>query len=148
VFEEKNLAEKTVYRQVAELLPAYFATRPLIPLAGSNPVTLLDLLRRLLCLAAFAPGAIALIRLLWKPCWRKPGPLAALGGEILHEEELLSGCSSSSGEGRRGKQQWPAQAPFRGANVRDPATNMRVQSDMAWMPPVLIAKSTYVWLRN
>ena len=34
LFEDKTLAEKTVYRQVTQQLPDYFATRPLIPLAG------------------------------------------------------------------------------------------------------------------
>ena len=34
LFEDKTLAEKTVYRQVTQQLPEYFATRPLIPLPG------------------------------------------------------------------------------------------------------------------
>ena len=34
LFEEKALAEKTVYRQVTQQLPQYFATRPLVPLGG------------------------------------------------------------------------------------------------------------------
>ena len=34
LFEEKSLAEKTVYRQVTQELPDYFATRPLIPMRG------------------------------------------------------------------------------------------------------------------
>ena len=45
LFEEKTLAEKTVYRQVTQDLPSYFATRPLIPLPNAKPVNLLDLLR-------------------------------------------------------------------------------------------------------
>ena len=45
LFEDKTLAEKTVYRQVTQQLPDYFATRPLIPLPDSKPVSLLDLLR-------------------------------------------------------------------------------------------------------
>ena len=37
LFEEKSLAEKTVYHQVAQQFPEYFATRPLIPLPGAIP---------------------------------------------------------------------------------------------------------------
>ena len=45
LFEEKTLAEKTVYRQVTQQMPDYFATRPLIPVADAKPISLLDLLR-------------------------------------------------------------------------------------------------------
>jgi hypothetical protein len=37
LFEDKTLAEKTVYRQVTQQLPDYFATRPLIPLPAPSP---------------------------------------------------------------------------------------------------------------
>ena len=36
LFEDKPLAEKTVYRQVTQDLPQYFATRPLIPVEGAK----------------------------------------------------------------------------------------------------------------
>ena len=152
LFKEKNLAEKTVYRQVAELLPAYFATRPLIPLAGSNPVTLLDLLR---APALASPRSLreqlALIRLLWKPLLDESlDRLLLLGGEILHEEELAIWMQfHPPGEGRRGKQQWPAPSgPSEVPTFGDPAHEYeKFSPDMAWMPTaVLIAKSTYVWL--
>ena len=45
LFADAPLAEKTVYRQVTEQLPEYFATRPLIPLPDAKPVNLLELLR-------------------------------------------------------------------------------------------------------
>ena len=44
LFEDKALAEKTVYRQVTKELPEYFATRPLVPIEGAA-ISLLDLLR-------------------------------------------------------------------------------------------------------
>ncbi len=66
LFEEKTLAEKTVYQQVTKELPTYFATRPLIPVEGAR-VNLLELLR---APAAGAPKSLseqlALIRKLWK----------------------------------------------------------------------------------
>jgi hypothetical protein len=45
LFEEKTLAERTVYREVTEQLPEYFQTRPLIPLPDAQAVNLLELLR-------------------------------------------------------------------------------------------------------
>jgi hypothetical protein len=68
LFADKSLAEKTVYRQVTAQLPDYFASRPLIPLAGAKPISLLDLLR---APALGSPRSLAdqlvLIRKLWKP---------------------------------------------------------------------------------
>jgi hypothetical protein len=90
LFAEKTLAEKTVYRQVTKQLPEYFATRPLVPLADSKPVSLLELLR---APAVGSPRSLsdqlALIRRLWKPLLGDSlERLLLLAGEILHEEEL------------------------------------------------------------
>jgi glycosidase len=157
LFEEKRLAEKTVYRKVTRHLPEYFATRPLIPLPNAKPMNLLELLR---APAVVAPGSLsdqlALIRRLWKPligdCLEH---LLAIATEILHEEELAIWMQfnppDEAARRRReaGKQQWPgvvatAQVPEFG----DPAHEYETFSpDQAWMPTaVLIAKSTYVWL--
>jgi hypothetical protein len=56
LFEDSTLAEKTAYRRVAEQFPTYFATRPLIPIAGAAPVNLFDLLR---APAVTAPGSLS-----------------------------------------------------------------------------------------
>ncbi|MGH9560864.1 MAG: alpha-amylase family glycosyl hydrolase, partial [Terracidiphilus sp.] len=45
LFDDSTLAEKTVYPKVTARLPEYFASRPLIPVAGAKSVSLLDLLR-------------------------------------------------------------------------------------------------------
>ena len=45
LFEERKIAEKTVYREVTQRMPEYFASRPLIPLPDAKPMSLLDLLR-------------------------------------------------------------------------------------------------------
>ncbi len=59
LFAEKTLAEKTVYRQVTQQLPEYFASRPLVPLADSKPVSLLELLRAP-AVVSLAPSATSL----------------------------------------------------------------------------------------
>ena len=157
LFEEKRLAEKTVYRKVTRHLPEYFATRPLIPLPNAKPMNLLELLR---APAVVAPRSLsdqlALIRRLWKPLIGDSlEHLLAIATEILHEEELAIWMQfnppDETARRRReaGKQQWPgvvasAQVPEFG----DPAHEYeKFSPDQAWMPTaVLIAKSTYVWL--
>jgi glycosidase len=161
LFEEKTLAEKTVYRQVTQQLPDYFATRPLIPLEGSKPVNLLDLLR---APAVSSPGSLseqlALIRRLWKPLLGDSLERHLLiAGEILHEEELAiwmqfnppAAQAAEAARRRResGQQQWPSVVSHSEVPVfGDPAHEYeKFSPDTAWMPnTVLIAKSTYVWL--
>jgi glycosidase len=152
LFADKALAEKTVYRQVTEDLPAYFATRPSIPLPGSEPVSLLELLR---APALASPRSLreqlALIRSLWKPLLGESlERLLELASEILHEEELAIWMQFNPPSARR-HQQWPSPAgpsevPTFG--IGDPAHEYeKFSADTAWMPStVLIAKSTYVWL--
>jgi glycosidase len=161
LFEEKTLAEKTVYRQVTRQLPEYFATRPLIALAGAKPMNLLDLLR---APAVGSPTSLidqlALIRKLWKPLLGDSlERFLLIAGEILHEEELAiwmqfnppSAQAEAAARHREktGQQQWPSivshsEVPTFG----DPAREYeKFSPDTAWMPTaVLIAKSTYVWL--
>jgi glycosidase len=165
LFEEKPLAEKTVYRQFTKQLPEYFATRPLVELGDSGPVSLLDLLR---APAVGSPKSLseqlALIRKLWKPLLGDQlERFLLIAGEILREEELAiwmqfnpaaaqthaAALAAAERRRQRGEQQWPSvvsesQVPVFG----DPAHEYeRFSPDVAWMPStVLIAKSTYVWL--
>jgi glycosidase len=165
LFEEKTLAEKTVYRQVTRQFPDYFATRPLIPLAGAKAVNLLELLR---APAAGSPRSLseqlALIRKMWKPLLGESlEHLLAIATEILHEEELAiwmqfnppaaqaRAAAEAAAERRRlsGQQHWPSITSHSDVPVfGDPAHEYESFSpDTAWMPnTVLIAKSTYVWL--
>src|SRR5580704_3180576 len=90
LFDDRPLAEKTVYRAVTAQMPEYFATRPLIPLAGAKPVSLLDLLR---APVSGAPSSLSdqleLIRRLWKPVLGDSlERFLLMAGEILREEEL------------------------------------------------------------
>ena len=165
LFEDKTLAEKTVYRQVTQQLPDYFATRPLIPVPDAQPVNLLDLLR---APAVGAPNSLReqldLIRKLWRPLLGNSlERFLVVASEILHEEELAiwmqfnppavqARAAAEAAAQRRqesGQQQWPsvvnhAEVPVFG----DPAHEYeKFSPDTAWMPnTVLIAKSTYVWL--
>jgi glycosidase len=161
LFEDRSLAEKTVYRKVTAQMPEYFATRPLIPLPDAKPVSLLDLLQ---APAAGSPASLSeqldLIRRLWKPLLGDSlERFLLMAGEILREEELAiwmqfnppAARAREAAERRRktGQQQWlsdvsHAEVPVFG----DPAHEYeKFSPDTAWMPgAVLIAKSTYVWL--
>ncbi|HVC45947.1 MAG TPA: alpha-amylase family glycosyl hydrolase [Terracidiphilus sp.] len=165
LFNETELAEKTVYRQVTRELPDYFATRPLVPLEGASKVSLLDLLR---APSSGAPGSLseqlALIRRLWRPLLGDSmDRFLLIAGEILREEELAiwmrfntpaaqaREAAEAAARRRRehGEQQWPSIAGHSDVPVfGDPANEYeKFSPDTAWMPnTVLIAKSTYVWL--
>ncbi|KAA6465174.1 alpha-amylase [Acidobacteria bacterium AB60] len=167
LFEDKPLAEKTVYRQVTQQLPEYFATRPLIPLPNAEAVNLLDLLRRP---ATAAPNSLRdqleLLRSLWKPLLGDAlERFLLIAGEILHEEELAIWMQFNPEAARtraaaeeaarrrreRGEQQWPALASTAEViTFGDPQHEYeKFSPDTAWMPTtVMIAKSTYVWLHQ
>src|ERR1035438_6174575 len=157
LFEEKTLAEKTVYRQVTQQMPDYFDTRPLIPVPDAKPMNLLSLLR---APALGAPRSLAdqlaLILRLWKPLLGDSMErFLQIAGEILHEEELAIWMqfnppdASAARRWESGRQQWPgmvstAEVPVFG----DPAHEYeKFSADTAWMPTtVLIAQSTYLSL--
>jgi glycosidase len=165
LFEEKPLAEKTVYKQLTQQLPEYFATRPLVPMGDSGPVSLLDLLR---APAMGSPKSLAdqlaLIRRLWKPLLGEAlDRYLLVAGEILREEELAiwmqfnpdaarthaAALAAAERRRQRGEQQWPSLVSRSDVpTFGDPANEYeRFSADTAWMPStVLIAKSTYVWL--
>jgi glycosidase len=151
LFEDKTLAEKTVYLQVTEHLPGYFATRPLVPMEDSGPVTLLELLR---APALRSPRSLseqlALIRRLWRPMLGdRLERFLLMAGEILREEELAIWMQFNPPGTRRGPQQWPSVVSHSEVPVfGDPAHEYeRFSQDTAWMPnAVLIAKSTWVWM--
>src|SRR5579863_4240800 len=124
LFEEKPLAEKTVYKQVTRQLPEYFATRPLVPMGEGGPVSLLDLLR---APAVGSPKSLAeqlaLIRKLWKPLLGDQlDRFLLIAGEILREEELAiwmqynpaaaqthaAALAAAERRRQRGEQQWPS----------------------------------------
>jgi len=165
LFAEKPLAEQTVYRQVTQQLPEYFATRPLIPMPGAKSMNLVELLR---APATASPKSLReqldLVRQLWKPLLGDAlDRFLQIAGEILHEEELAiwmqfntpaaraRAAAEEAARRRReaGMQQWPSIASTADVPVfGDPAHEYeKFSPDTAWMPTtVMIAKSTYVWL--
>jgi glycosidase len=173
LFDDKKLAEQTAYRRVAQSLPAYFATRPLIPVEGAKAVNLYDLLR---APAEAAPGSLSeqltVIRAKWKLLLGESlDRFLLIAGEILREEELAiwmrfnppdaeSEAAARAAAARaaeeaarlrreRGTQQWPGMSSTSEVPVfGDPSHEYeKFSADVAWMPTaVLIAKSTYVWL--
>jgi len=152
-FDEKELAEKTVYRQVTGTLEEYFASRPLVPVAAAKPMSLLELLR---APALAAPKSLAeqlqLIRKLWKPLLGDSiDRLLERAAEILHEEELAIWMRFHPHADEAGKNRQHPGGPVATAEVPtfgDSANEYeKFSQDTAWMPTVvMIAKSTYVWL--
>jgi glycosidase len=172
LFEDSDLVEKTAYRRVAQQFPAYFATRPLVPVEGAKPVNLYDLLR---APAVSAPGSLSeqlsVIRRQWKSLLGEGlERFLLIAGDILHEEELAiwmrfhppnpeseaaarAAAARAAEEAARrresGTQQWPGMASHSDVPVfGDPAHEYeKFSADLDWMPTaVLVAKSTYVWL--
>jgi glycosidase len=167
LFEDKPLAEKTVYRQVTQQLPDYFSTRPLIPIPNAGPMNLLDLLRKP---ATSAPNSLRdqleLLRNLWRPLLGDAlERILLIADEILREEELAiwmqfnpdaartRAAAEEAARRRResGEQQWPSIASTAEViTFGDPHHEYeKFSPDTAWMPTtVMIAKSTYVWLHQ
>jgi glycosidase len=165
LFEDKPLAERTVYKQVTQQLPEYFAKRPLVPIPGATAVSLLELL------SAPAKGAprslkdqLELLRKLWTPLLGDAMErFLMIAGEILREEELAIWMQFNPDAARtraeaaeaarlrreRGEQQWPTVASTAEViTFGDSAHEYeKFSPDTAWMPTtVMMAKSTWVWL--
>jgi len=157
LFEDRTLAEKTVYRQVTQRMPEYFASRPLIPLPDAKPMSLLDLLR---APAVGSPDSLsdqlALIQKLWKPLIGDSlERLLEMAAAILREEELAiwTQFNPPDAHAAEGARRHGHKSPFADGHSEvpvfgDPANEYeKFSADTAWMPnTVLIAKSTYVWL--
>jgi len=110
LFDDRTLQEKTVYEKVTAQMPEYFASRPLIPLPGAKPVSLLDLLR---APALRSPKSLAdqleIIRQLWKPLIGDAlERFLLMATEVLREEELAVWAQFNPPGTRRGPQQWPS----------------------------------------
>src|ERR1700716_2057745 len=132
LFEDRGLAQQTVYGSVVEKLPAYFATRPFVPMEDSEPQSLFDVLR---APAVAAPGSLReqldLIRIKWRRLiGERLDRLLSIAGGVLHEEDLAiwlqfnppnaateaaarapaEGGAPAEAQRRResGQQQWPS----------------------------------------
>ena len=154
LFDDTELAAKTVYRQVAAQLPEYFATRPLVPVPGAKPISLLDLLRTpALRSPASLTEQLEIVRRLWRPLIGDAlDRFLTLAGEILREEELAIWAQfNPPGRDAGGRRKHGGGGLAGAAEVPDftyaQQEYEKFSADTAWMPEVvLIAKSTYVWL--
>ena len=149
LFDDSELAEKTAYKQVTAKLGEFFATRPLIPVAGGKGLNLLEMLREP---ALRAPGSLsaqlAIVRKLWGPMLGDAlERLLLMADEILREEELALWAMYHPVGGPQRMQGGitsESEVPQFGSLAQE---YERFSKDTHWMPSaVLIAKSTYVWL--
>jgi Alpha amylase, catalytic domain len=173
LFEDKDLAEQTVYKNVTAALPSFFETRPLLsPEAGS----LLDALRApILASPGSITGQLDFIRERWVKYLGPDIRRILLAIDILREEDIaiwLRFHPPAPDWHRHGAPGWGG-AGFVGDEFvgydedfvtgADGVARRRYDSeyqaplheyeafsaDQAWMPTVvLMAKSTYVWLEQ
>ncbi len=169
LFNDSALAQSTVYREVAQQLPAYFATRPLIAVEGAESLDLLSLLTAPVQAAPTSlRSQLEQLRLLWKPLLGESlDRFLYVAGEVLQEEELAiwmqfnppavqaRAAAEQAAQQRELARQQGLHHDWAGLESRaevptfgDPAHEYeKFSPDTAWMPEtVMIAKSTYVWL--
>ena len=160
LFDDSKLAAQTVYKEVTAQLPEYFATRPLIPIAGATPLSLLDLLRSPAQRSVTSLAEqLEIIRGLWRPLLGDVLDRMILrAGEVLREESLAiwaqfnpPGRRTPEEETQRQRQQQHWTEVIATAEVPSFADTAqeyeKFSPDTNWMPSVvMMAKSTYVWL--
>ena len=173
LFEDNNLAQQTVYKNVTAALPSYLETRPLLsPEVGS----LLDALRApMLASPDSITGQLDFIREKWTKYLGPDIRRILLAIDVLREEDIaiwLRFHPPGPDWHRHGAPTWGGAGfvgdEFVGYNEDfvtgpDGVTRRRYDADyqaplheyeafsadQAWMPTVvLIAKSTYVWLEQ
>jgi hypothetical protein len=173
LFEDKDLAQRTVYKNVTAALPSYLETRPLLsPEVGS----LLDALRApMLASPDSITGQLDFIREKWTKYLGPDIRRVLLAIDVLREEDIAiwlrfhppgpdwhrHGAPSWGGAGFVGDEFVGYDEDFvagpdgvsrrrYGADYQAPLHEYEAFSaDQAWMPTVvLMAKSTYVWLEQ
>jgi hypothetical protein len=165
LFDDRPLAEKTIYPVVTSGFPEYFATRPPV-----GAMTLLDVLKApMLASPDSLSGQLAYMRDHWVEYlgekFAETLKKAVVAAGVVQEEEIavwLMFHPSEGGKHRHGDGKWEA-AGFEGDEFvgfdnlsfdapqqPQPLNEYEAFSpDQAWMPTVvMIAKSTYVWLEQ
>lgn len=163
LFDDRSLAEKTIYTNVTAALPEYFATRPSL-----GKMTLLDALKApMLASPDSLAGQLAYMRDNWVEILGEKFAAtlkqAVLAAGVVQEEEIaiwMMFHPTEGGKHRHGDGKWEA-AGFEGDEFigyehldapqqPQPLNEYEAFSpDQAWMPTVvMIAKSTYVWLEQ
>ncbi|HTV05706.1 MAG TPA: alpha-amylase family glycosyl hydrolase [Acidobacteriaceae bacterium] len=169
LFEDTDLKQKTIYRNVTETFSGYFSTRPpLAPEVG----TLLDALRApMLASPESLTGQLEYIRTRWSKHLGAELRRVLLAIDILREEDLAiwlrfhppgpdwhrHGAPSWGEAGFVGDEFIGFEQEFGPGGRRRYASDYQAplheyeafSSDQAWMPNVvMLAKSTFVWLEQ
>jgi hypothetical protein len=164
LFHDRDLSERTAYRRVAQQLPAYFATRPLIPIEGAAPVNLFDLLRAPSVTAPLSLSEqLSVIRGKWKSLLGAGlERFLRIAGDILREEELAiwmrfhppdaeaeAAARRAAEEAARRRRHWDGHALGGHSEVPvfgDPAHEYeKFSADVAWMPTAVTRFPTKIW---
>ena len=168
LFEDKELQQRTVYKEVTAALPDYLGTRPPVdPEVGS----LFDALRApMLASPDSLTGQLDFIREKWSKYLGEDLRRVLLAIDVLREEDIAiwlrfhppgpdwhrHGAPGWGGAGFVGDEFVGFDEDFAGPGRRYAADYQAplheyeaFSADQAWMPNVvLIAKSTYVWLEQ
>ena len=173
LFDDRELEQKTIYREATAGLPGFFATRPPLSEQGS----LIDaLLAPMLASPDSLSGQLAYIRDNWAdhlgPAFSETLRRTLLAVDVLKEEDIAIWTMfhpPTGGRHRHGDGKWTqegflgdefvgfgdgaaigADGARRGLEQPPPLNEYEAFSpDQAWMPTVvMIAKSTYVWLEQ
>ncbi len=152
LFDDAPLKQTTVYDEVTQKLPEYFATQPPV---GPDGTSLLSLLT-----SVFSTGdgtlsdQLARLRARWGFAIADLLRRALLAGDVLKEEEvalwLQYNPTSAETLARRSRFDGDGKGSASVPNYSTaPAQYEAFSEDQEWMPrTVLIAKSTYVWLHQ
>jgi glycosidase len=151
LFDDQPLKGATVYAEVTEKLPDYFATQPAF---GPNGLDLFDLLKSMIEDGGSLADQLARLRARWSFAMGDLLRRALLAGDVLKEEEIALWLQynppSAETLARRDRFDGFSKG---GAEVPNystaPQEYENFSPDQDWMPrTVLIAKSTYVWLHQ
>ncbi len=158
LFDDTQLAKTTVYADVTESLPEFFAMQPELE---SERGGVFPLLLSVLDKGASLGDQLALLRGKWNfAMGAASGDIdellrrLTLAGDVLKEEEVAQWLRfnppSADADGRRnrfgGGNEGPGEVP---TFTTAPNEYEHFSPDQDWMPrTVMIAKSTYVWLHQ
>ena len=151
LFDDTDLAEKTVYTDVTAALPTFFATMPEL---GQGRGGIFNLLLEVLTAGGALSDQLALLRGRWGFAIEDIMRRLLLAGDVLKEEEVALWLQFNPADAetlaRRNRFGGWGDAH---AEVPTYTTAMNeyeaFSQDQDWMPrTVMIAKSTYVWLNQ
>jgi glycosidase len=151
LFDDTDLAEKTVYPDVTAALPDFFATMPEL---GHGRGSVFNLLLAVLTAGGALSDQLALLRGRWGFAIEDIMRRLLLAGDVLKEEEValwlqFNPADAETVARRKRFGGWGdahAEVPTYSTAMNEYEA---FSQDQDWMPrTVMIAKSTYVWLNQ